>query len=312
MTWKILVTDGLEKEGKSILEEVAEVADKKGIEAPELLEIIPEYHAIIVRGRTKVNRAVLEAGKKLKVVGRMGVGIDNIDVTAAKELGITVVNCAVATSEAVAELAMGFLFGLAREIPRGDETMKTEKFSKKELSGIELMGKTLGIVGFGNIGRLLGKYAAAMGMKILAYDEYRDAAYIHNAGAEPATLDELLATSDFISFHLPLTPESKYMISDAEFAKMKDGVRIVDAARGGIIEEAALLRALESGKVAGAALDVFEKEPPVDWTLIKHPKVIATPHVGAQTEEAQLRAAVDISTEVLNALNDQPLRWKIC
>lgn len=311
MTWNVLITDGLEKVGMDILREKVNPIDKKNIEADELLQIIGDYDALILRGRTKVTRKLMEAATRLKVVGRMGVGIDNIDVSAAKELGIHVVNCAVATSEAVAELALGMLFSLAREIPRADASMKAGKYAKKEFNGIELMGKTLGIVGFGNIGRLLGKYASALGMKVIAYDEFRDEGYIRANCAEPATLDELLSSADFISLHLPLTAGSKYMINDAAFAKMKDGVRIVDAARGGIIEEAALLRALESGKVAGAALDVCEKEPPEDWTLVQHPRVVATPHIGAQTVEAQTRAAVDISTEILNALEGKPLRWQI-
>ncbi len=311
MTWKILITDGLEKVGKDILNERNEAVDKKGIEAAELLQVLPEYDAVIVRGRTKMTREVIQAGTKLKVIGRMGVGVDNIDLVAAQEKGITVVNCAVATSQAVAELALGMMFSLAREIPRADSTMKAETWAKKEFNGIELLGKTLGIIGYGNIGRVVANGALALGMKVLAFKRNWKGPFADDP-VEHATFDEILRDSDFISLHTPLTPETKYMLNDEAFARMKDGVRIVDAARGGVLEEAALIRALDSGKVAGAALDVFEKEPPVDWSVAKHPKVIAVPHIGAQTDEAQVRAAVDISTEVLRALNGEELRWKIC
>ncbi len=311
MAWKVLVTDGLEANGKEIINQNNTVIDKKGIEAEELLTLIPEADALIVRGRTKVTADLLKAAKNLKVVGRMGVGVDNIDLTAAKENNVIVVNAAVATSEAVAELAMAMIFGLARELPRADATMKAAVWAKKEFEGIELMGKTLGVLGYGNIGRLTGKYAAGMGMRVISFDPYRDDYYMRSNGAEKVSLDELYAQSDFITIHMPLTPETKHMVCDESFGKMKEGVRIVDAARGGVIDEECLLAALESGKVAGAALDVFEKEPPVDWKLIHHPRVIATPHIGAQTKEAQLRVANDIAEEVLRALDGQELRWRI-
>ncbi|MGI6249967.1 MAG: hydroxyacid dehydrogenase [Anaerolineaceae bacterium] len=311
MAWKILITDGLEKVGKDLLDAHDEGVDKKGIEADELLQVIPEYDAVIVRGRTKVTADVLNAGTKLKAVGRMGVGVDNIDLEAAKARGITVVNAPVSTSQAVAELALGMLFCLARELPRGDATMKAETWAKKEFNGVELDGKTLGLIGFGNIGRVVGKVANALGMKVLAYVRTRPPEYVRANGAEPATLDEIYQQADFISLHLPLTEESRNMLNDETFAKMKDGVRIVNTARGGVIDEPALLRALESGKVAGVAMDVHAKEPPVDWALAKHPKVVAMPHVGGQTNEAQLRAAVDIASEILNVLNGEPLRWKV-
>ncbi|MEA4812579.1 MAG: hydroxyacid dehydrogenase [Anaerolineaceae bacterium] len=311
MAWKVLVTDGLEANGKEIINLKHAVMDKKGIEAEELLNVIPEADALIVRGRTKVTADVIKAGKNLKVIGRMGVGVDNIDLKAAKENNVIVVNAATATSEAVAELAMAMLFALARELPRADATMKADTWAKKEFEGVELMGKTLGVLGYGNIGRLTGKYAAAIGMKVIAYDPYRDDAYMQANGAQKVSMDELYAQSDFISIHMPLTLETKYMVCDEAFAKMKDGVRIVDAARGGVLQEECLVKALESGKVAGVALDVFEKEPPTDWKLVHHPKVIATPHIGAQTKEAQLRVAHDIAEEVLRALDGEELRWRI-
>lgn len=312
MAWKVLITDGLEKNGKAILTQNDIADDKKGIEAAELLQIIPEYDAIILRGRTKMTAEVIAAAARLKVIGRMGVGVDNIDLNAAKAHKVTVVNAAVATTLAVAELTIGMMFALAREIPRADASMKAEQWLKKDFTGIELAGKTLGIVGFGNIGQAVAKIARALGMKVISFSRSRDAAYMLERGVEHVSLDELLENSDVISIHTALTDQNRHQFDDALFAKMKNGVLLVDAARGGIVDEAALLRALESGKVRGAALDVFEKEPPLSFELIKHPKVIATPHIGAQTGEAQLRAAEDISSEVLNALNGLPLRWKIC
>ncbi len=312
MAWKVLITDGLESIGKDLLNQVGVAVDKKGIDADQLLEEVGEYDGMIVRGRTKVTKEVFEAAKNLKVVGRAGVGVDNIDLEAAREHGVTVVNCPVATSEAVAEHAVALLFALSREIPRADAAMKAGDWAKKSLMGLELKGKTLGIIGFGNIGRLVAKYASAMGMKVVVYKRTWDPEYVREKGAEQVHLDELLAKADFITLHLPLTPETKHLLSEDAFTKMKDGIYIVDASRGGVIDQAALLRALESGKVAGAAIDVFEKEPPVEWDLVKHKKVIATPHIGGQTIEAQTRAAEDISSEVINVLECKDLRWKIC
>ena len=312
MAWKVLITDGLESIGLDLINQAGEAVNRKGIDAAQLLEEVAEYDGMIVRGRTKVTREVFEAAKNLKVVGRAGVGVDNIDLEAAKDHGVTVVNCPVATSEAVAELSMALLFALTRELPRADAAMKVENWDKKNLMGVELMGKTLGMIGFGNIGSLVAKYAAAMGMNVIVYRRTWNPDQVKEHGAEQVTLDDLFARADFISLNLPLNAESKYLLNDAAFAKMKDGVYIIDASRGGVIEHAALLRALQSGKVAGAGLDVYEKEPPVDWELSKHPKVIATPHIGGQTIEAQNRAAVDISSEVMNVLQGNELRWKIC
>lgn len=309
--WKILLTDGLEENGKAILRASAEVADKKGITADELLQIVGEYDALIVRGRTKVTPAVLAAGKNLKVVGRAGVGVDNIDLKAAKEAKVTVVNSPLATSVSVAELAMGLMLSLMRELPRADASMKEGKWLKKEFEGGELYKKTLGVIGFGRIGVAVANRAKAFEMNVIGYDPYLPAEEISKRGGTPATLDELLAKSDIITLHIPLTPESRGLLNADAFAKMKDGVRIVCAARGGVIDEDALLKALESGKVAAAGLDVFVAEPPGLTALVSHPHVVCTPHVGAQTVEAQIRAANDIATEVLAGLKGDPLRWKV-
>jgi D-3-phosphoglycerate dehydrogenase len=309
--YNILITDGLEGNGQAILHSSASVDDRSGISPDELLQVIKNYDALIVRSRTRVSPQVFEAAGRLKVVGRAGVGVDNIDLDAAKSHGVTVVNAPSSTSLAVAELTLGFMLALAREIPRADAGMKGGAWLKKELGGMELHGKTLGILGMGRIGAEVGLRAAAFGMTLLGYDPLIPAEEITRRGAEPVGLEDLYARSDFISLHLPLTDETRSMVGEQAFGRMKRGVRIVCAARGGILDESALLAALRSGQVAGAALDVFASEPPGASELVRHPNVIASPHIGAQTAEAQARAAQDIAHEVLAALKGEPLRWKV-
>ncbi len=309
--WKILLTDGLEENGQEILRQSAAVDNRPGISADELLQIVGEYDALIVRGRTKVTPPVFEAAGKMKVVGRAGVGVDNIDLAAAKAHGVTVVNSPTATTLAVAELTLGLMLAVVREIPRADAGMKAGKWLKKEMEGGELWKKTLGVIGFGRIGAAVAQRAAAFDMTILGYDPLIPAEEIQQRGGKSVSLDELLAQADIITLHIPLTADSRNLLDAAAFAKMKDGVRIICAARGGVIDEEALLAALESGKVAAAGLDVFATEPPGLTPLVAHPRVICTPHIGAQTVEAQVRAAEDIATEVLAALRGNPLRWKV-
>jgi D-3-phosphoglycerate dehydrogenase len=309
--FNILITDGLDETGQSILRESAVVDDKSGISAEDLLGVISEYDALIVRGRTKVTASVMGAASNLKVIGRAGVGVDNIDLDAAKERGIAVVNAPVSTSLAVVELTFGLLLAMAREIPRADAGMKHDKWLKKELMGVELNGKTLGIIGFGRIGVEVGKRASAFGMNVIAYDPLVSEDEIARQGVEPVSIQDLYAWSDFISLHLPLSVQTRDMMGPLAFSQMKDGVRIVCAARGGIIDESALVTALNNGKVAAAALDVFEQEPPGLTEAVSHPRVIATPHIGAQTAEAQSRASDDIANEVLSALRGESLRWKV-
>lgn len=309
-TFHILITDGLDASAQAVLRSCS-VDDRTGIAADELVKIIADYDALIVRGRTKATASLLEAATRLKVIGRAGVGVDNIDLAAAKSRGVTVVNAPVSTTLAVAELTFSLLLALAREIPRADASMKQGQWLKKELEGAELYGKTLGILGMGHIGSEVARRARAFGMNVLGYDPLLTPDEIRGRVAEPVDRDELLARSDFVSLHLPLLPETRGMFNAEQFARMKDGARVVCAARGGIIDEAALLAAIESGKIAGAALDVFASEPPGATDLVKHPRVIATPHVGAQTAEAQSRAAEDIAHEVLAALRGEKLRWKV-
>lgn len=309
--WKVLLTDGLEENGRSILREAAEVVDQTGISADDLLKVVDQYDALIVRGRTKVTEAVFNAGKNLKVVGRAGVGVDNIDLNAAKQHNVVVVNSPLATTVAVAELTMAIMLSAVREVARADTAMKNGKWLKKELEGAELYHKTLGIIGYGRIGQQVAQRASAFDMRIVAYDPIRPTEEVCQTGCEPLTLDDLLVQADFITIHTPLNAHTRGMLSTEQFARMKDGVFIIDAARGGVLDEDALLAALESGKVAGAALDVFATEPPGQAALVCHPKVVATPHIGAQTVEAQARAANDIASEVLRSLRGEELRWRV-
>ncbi len=311
MTWKILLTDGLAPISDQDLLASVELDDHKGISADELMNVIDDYDAVIVRGRTKITEEVIKATNNIKVVGRMGVGVDNIDLKAAKAKGVTVVNAPVATTVSVAELTMGLMLSLIREIPKADKGMKAGEWLKKELVGTELFQKSLGVIGYGNIGSEVGKRALAFGMNVIGYTPTLPAEEVRSKGAQLVSLDELIEKSDIITMHIPHKESSHYLLDEEKFAKMKDGVLIICAARGGVIKESALLDALDNGKVAGAALDVFETEPPGDSPLPKHPKVIATPHIGAQTKEAQLRAGHDIVSEVVAALDEKPLRWKV-
>ena len=309
--WKVLITDGLEQGGQDILRLEAQVDDRSGISPDELAQIVGDYDALIVRGRTKVTPAVFAAGQRLKIVGRAGVGVDNIDLAAANAHDVRVVNAPVSTSLAVAELTIGMMLSIARMIPMADASMKSGQWIKKQLVGVELNGKTLGVVGMGHIGSLVAQRAAALGMSVLGSDPLIPEDEISHRGAQPVSLADLYARSDFITLHIPLRPETRGMIDGQAFGQMKRGVRLICDARGGVIDETALLGALESGQVAAAALDVFAAEPPGLTALVSHPNVVATPHIGAQTEEAQARAAEDIAHEVLNALRGEPLRWKV-
>lgn len=309
--YKILLTDGLGKNGQAILRESAQVDLQNGITADDLVKIIGEYDALIVRSRTKVNAKLLAAAPRLKVVGRAGVGVDNIDLNAARECGVTVVNTPESTTVSVAEHTFALLLSLARSIPTADASMKAGNWLKNDLQGVELYRKTLGIIGVGRIGNAVAERASAFRMHVIGYDPFLSEEQVRTNGALPVTLENLFAQSDYITLHIPLTDQTRNILDEAAFRQMKPGVRIICAARGGVIDEAALLAALESGQVAGAALDVFAQEPPGLTPLVAHPKVIAAPHVGAQTVEAQVRAAEDVAHEVLNALRGETLRWRV-
>ncbi|MDO9129840.1 MAG: D-2-hydroxyacid dehydrogenase [Anaerolineales bacterium] len=261
----------------------------------ELPNVLPAYDGCVVRGRTKIRQPLIDVCPNLKVIVRGGVGLDNIDADYARSRGITVMNTPKASSASVAELAIGFMFDLARSIYKAIATMKAEKWEKKAFEGDELGGKTLGLIGIGNIGREVKKRALALGMTVIAYDPYVKEA----EGVRLVQLDELLAKSDYISLHLPKTKESANMIGRSQFEKMKSGVRLVNCARGGIMDEAALYEALVSGKVAGAALDVFAEEPPTDNKLLKLDNVIGSPHIGAATKEAQGRVGAEVADKLI-------------
>lgn len=309
--WNILITDGLSAQGQEILRAAAQVDDRKGISPQELLDCIQAYDALIVRSRTRVTSQLLENASRLRVVGRAGVGVDNIDLQAARAKGITVLNTPTSTSIAVAEHTLALMFSLSRAIPRADSGMKSGEWLKNALTGVELYQKTLGIIGLGHIGVEVARRAAALGMPVIAYDPLLSLDDIRLRGAEPVPLSELYSRSDFISIHVPLTEDTRGLIGADAISKMKPGIRLICDARGGVIDEDALLSAIHNGQVAGAALDVFSQEPPGATELVRHPNVIATPHIGAQTFEAQQRAAVDIATEILAALNGEELRWKV-
>ncbi len=296
---KVIITDPIAPAGVQILRDAGFTVDERpGLKPDELIKVIPEYDAIIVRSATKVTAEVIEAGKNLKVVGRAGVGLDNVDRKAAEAKGIKVVNTPEATSISVAELALGLMFACARSIPQATASLRTGKWEKKAFHGIELWGKTLGIIGSGRIGSELAKRALALGMKVLVLEKPE----VEVRYGERCSREQLLAESDFISLHVPKTPETYHMLNREAFAKMKKGVIIINCARGGVIDEEALYQALQSGQVAMAALDVFEKEPLEDYKLFSLPQVIGTPHIGAQTKEGQYRAGVQIAERVRDAL----------
>jgi D-3-phosphoglycerate dehydrogenase len=309
--WKIIVTDGLNESGLQILSGHAQVDDSPYIPAAQLLDSIADYDAMIVRGRTRVTSEIFSSASRLKVVGRAGVGVDNIDLAAANLHRVTVVNSPVATTQAVAEHVIALLFSLARSIPAADASLKSGLWQKTEFLGVEVKHKNLGVIGLGNIGARVSQLALALGMQVIGHDPLLSEAEIAGLGVQSIHLEDLLAQSDFITIHVPLGVETRGLINGEAFGIMKRGVRLICAARGGIVDETALLSALESGQVAAAALDVFAKEPPGMSALASHPRVVATPHIGAQTAEAQARASVDIAEEVIAALKGEPLRWQI-
>ena len=306
MVPKVLVTDPLDPTGIELLRsEGVQVDYRPGITHEELKTVVGNYDALIVRGRTKVTREVIEAGRgRLKAICRAGVGLDNIDLEAAGEAGIEVFNTPEASTEAVAELTVGLIIALARSIPRADKALKEGRWAKKELMGWELRGKTLGIIGFGRIGQRVAEICHALGMRIIAYRRTRPPGIeevLARTGARMASnVEEVLKESDIITLHVPLTPQTRHMIGRREISMMKDGAILINTSRGGVVDEEALYEALVSGKLAGAALDVFEEEPPKDISLklAQLPNVVATPHIGAQTAEAQ-RAASELAAKKL-------------
>ena len=293
---KIIICDKTEKEYIEQMRAAGLTVDVRDDITPEQLMVeLPNYDGMVVRSRTKVRKDLIDVCPNLKVILRGGAGLDTIDHEYAKTKGIPVMNTPLANSKSVAELAIGYMLMMARSLYAASATMKAEKWDKKSFNGDEIGGKTLGLIGIGNIGKEVTKRALAMEMTVVAYDPYVK----EMAGVKLVSLDELLAQSDYISLHLPKTKESSNMIGKEQFAKMKNGVRIVNCARGGIVNEEALYEALTSGKVAGAALDVFNEEPPTDWKLAKLDNVIASPHIGAATKEAQARVGAEVAEKLI-------------
>ena len=311
---RILVCDGLEKTGVDILRAAhgVQVDERPAIDKNELAEIIAEYDALIVRSKTKVTADLIERADRLRVVGRAGTGVDNIDVPAATRRGIVVMNAAAGNTVTTAEHTWSMLMALARQIPQADASMKSGRWEKTRFLGVELAGKTLGIIGLGRIGSTVAERARAFGMAVIGYDPYFTPEAAHDVGIEMLPLDELFPRADFITVHTPITPETRGIINAASIEKMKPGVRLINCARGGLIDEAALAEGLRAGKVAGAALDVFEKEPtPPDNPLLKFEQVIATPHLGASTAEAQLSVATMIAEQALDYLKHGTVRGAV-
>ena len=296
--FKILVSDSLSEEGLKILNENKEfeVTVKSGMKPEELKEVIKDFDALIVRSATKANKELIEATQKLKVIGRAGVGLDNVDLAAATERGIVVMNAPAGNTISTCEHTMSMLLSLARSIPQANSSTKKGEWKRSKFMGVELYKKTLGIIGLGRIGREVAKRAFSFGMKIKGYDPYLSKEVAEDLGIEVVELNDLLKESDFITVHVPLTDDTTHLISDKQFELMKKGARVINCARGGIIDENALVKAIKEGKIAGAALDVFENEPPPpDSELLKLDNIIVTCHLGASTEEAQVNVAIEIA-----------------
>ena len=300
---RVLVADAIaESAVKQITDAGIEVVIRNADTDGPVEEQIKGFDGIIIRSATKVTKAVLEAADQLKVVVRAGVGLDNVDQEAAKEHGVLVKNTPEAPTASVAEMVFSLMFSLARNVTQADSSMKDERWEKKKLKGTELWEKTIGIVGFGRIGQELARRAKAFDMNVLAYDVLDIDDAVKKIGAQRVDLNDLIAKSDYISLHVPFLPQTKNMISDAQFELMKETAFLINTARGGVVDEKALLKALNEGKIAGAALDVFENEPPVDWSSVKHPKLVATPHLASSTKEAQIRVGKLTAEKIIETL----------
>jgi D-3-phosphoglycerate dehydrogenase len=311
-TPKVLVADPVSQSGVDELAAggLLDVTVNTGLPEAELIKIIPEFSALVVRSQTKVTAAVFAAAKNLKVVGRAGVGVDNVDVEAATKNGVIVMNTPGGNTISTAEHAFSLLMSIARSIPQADASLKAGRWDRKKYEGVELYNKTLGVLGMGRIGGEIARRAIAFGMRVLAYDPYLSSSKARTLQVELIEdLDQLLPQADFITMHMPLTPETKHMLDERRLALVKKGARIVNCARGGLIDEAALKDALESGHVAAAALDVFEVEPPpADFPLRALPNIVFTPHLGASTAEAQENVGIEIAQSIRAALLDGEIR----
>lgn len=309
--FKVLVSDPISDQGIQLLYDAQDVqVDKKtGLSEDELVEIIGEYDALLVRSQTKVTERIMNGSDRLKVIGRAGVGVDNIDLDAATKRGVVVINAPDGNTIATCEHTFAMMMAVARSIPQAYKKTVGGDWDRKTFVGVELRNKVLGVIGMGRIGSEVAKRAKAFGMDILGYDPFLTEERAEKLGVKLATVNEIAAQADFITVHTPLTPETRHIVGPAQFAIMKKGVRIINCARGGIVDEAALVEAVNNGIVAGAAFDVFEEEPPTaDHPFLNNPKIIVTPHLGASTIEAQENVAIDVSEEVLHILRGEPFK----
>ncbi|HEB90523.1 MAG TPA: phosphoglycerate dehydrogenase [Deltaproteobacteria bacterium] len=308
---KVLVSDSLAEQGVTILEQSPgiEVLNKPGISPDELMALIPEIDGLVIRSNTKVTSDVLDAAKNLKIVGRAGIGVDNIDVAAATRNGVVVENTPEGNNITTAEHAIALMVSLARHIPQATASMKAGKWEKKKFQGMELYNRTLGVLGAGNIGRFVVSRAKGLGMKVIVHDPYLTPEAAARLEVERVELDEMMSRSDVVTVHVPKTKDTTGILGRDEFAKAKPGLMVINAARGGIVDEEALLEALESGQVGSAGLDVFVTEPPpADHPLVNHPNVICTPHLGASTEQAQINVAIAVAEQIRDFLTNREVR----
>ena len=301
---RVLLTDGISSDAVRVLERFGGIeAVATGTPSPdELLRLIPDFEAIVVRSPTKVTAPVIEAGKRLKFIGRAGVGVHNIDVAAATRHCVVVINSPRSNTVSTAEHTLALMLALAREIPRAHATVTAGRWERESFRGVELAGKTLGVIGLGRVGREVAVRARAFQMRVVACDPFIEAAQAAAIGVELRKLPDVIRESDWITLHVPLGMETKGLIGPREIAVMKDGVMIVNCSRGGVVDERALVDALDAGKVRAVALDVFENEPPGDSPLLRHPRSVFTPHLGAATIDAQRRVATDVAESIGLAL----------
>ncbi len=311
MTWKVLVTDPIASDGLDILRRHAEVEVRLGLPTQELATIIGGFDGLVVRSETRVTAPVIDAATHLQVIGRAGVGVDNIDLEAATRRGIVVVNTPTANTVSAAEHTLALLLAVARHIPQANALLKQGKWQRNSFVGVEVRNKTLGIVGLGQVGSEVARRAQGLEMRVIAHDPFISLEHAHNLGVELVSLPDLLSQSGFISLHVPLTPQTQGLIGHRELALMKPGAYLINTARGGIIDEEALAEALALGGLAGAAVDVFAEEPPRDSPLLRSDKAIITPHLGASTVEAQADVAVAVAEQVVAVLQGHPARYAV-
>lgn len=308
---KVLISDAISDEGAEILRNYATVDTKLGLKSEELTSIIGDYEALVVRSQTKVTAEVIQAGKKLQVIGRAGVGVDNIDVEEATRRGIVVVNAPTGNTISAAEHTIALMLALARHIPQANASLKSGAWRRSDFMGTEVRNKTLGIIGLGNVGSEVARRAKGLEMELIGHDPFISADYAHNLQVELVSLEQLVKRADFITLHIPITASTKGLIGAKQLATVKPTVHIINTARGGLVDEKALAKAVKEKRVAGAAIDVFSTEPTTESILFDNDNIIVTPHLGASTTEAQALAARDVAEQIIDVFNGQPARYSV-